>query len=88
MDLPGKGKRNDTVHQAFCDSTKDDNQRWLLDRTEKGGGPGGLGLYLIRNLMSGNLCLNGQADGKDPHAVLTIIGCDDENDHQGRFRKA
>ncbi|MBO8194954.1 ricin-type beta-trefoil lectin domain protein [Streptomyces oryzae] len=87
VDIPGKGKRNDTVHQAPCDSAKDDNQRWLLDRKEKCGGPGGSDLCLIRNLESGNLCLNAQADGRDPHAVLTITGCDDENDHQGRFRK-
>jgi hypothetical protein len=72
LDLGGFGPVPATtkVAQFHCRIGEKDNQMWWFERKSNG-------KYWIRNLKSGNLCLNVPGQGKEANAQLTIAGCDD-----------
>ncbi|MGI5347345.1 RICIN domain-containing protein [Streptomyces sp. CA-250714] len=67
LDIPGIGKGRPTtpVRTGACDTIGNGNQRWSLDRRGDGTGPGGVDLYLIRNVKD-DLCLDVAGYGPAP----------------------
>ncbi|GAB2785733.1 RICIN domain-containing protein [Streptomyces daliensis] len=54
-DLPGQGKgqiNQQIIDERECGGSAADNQRWKLDKSPENG-PGGVDLYLIRNIKDG-----------------------------------
>ncbi len=80
-DVPGygKGQVGGPVNQFDCEKSAGDNQVWDFEVSNKGGGPGGANLFVIKNEKDG-LCMDaaGKGDAPGPTAV-TEGNCDATN---------
>ncbi|WP_367318298.1 RICIN domain-containing protein [Streptomyces sp. HUAS ZL42] len=83
FDLPNYGpvQARTPVTEYHCDGTDNDNQLWWFDKRPDG-------TYWIRNQKSGDMCLDvARTDKETAHAIATVYGCNDLDDHQWSFVK-
>jgi hypothetical protein len=78
VDIPGysSGAADGPIIQADCDGSPDDNQLWNVEQRYAGGGPGGVPLFQIRNVMD-SMCLDlPDFGGVDAGTEVTEFSCD------------